>query len=571
MVCFDIKSFINIIETMIASNDPEIFNDLIGFLIDTQIYRNQNFKNKHERVEPGTVSKILNHKRGLFQDIKMCAELIDLESRDFEQIKISFSDIILDPLDSNANKGLLAKKVLYAIDLDNTISKTNKEKFRKAAEQDYAIFLTKVLLYLFSNDPQPEKENLDIESQKAENNAQELKVDITSECRQSQLAKNKNAQLSSTKSNIISPENIINKQQTTTPVSTDCDQAHKQFNIFATIHNSKKNHDRLYPDEIHLNHYNLFVIGKEEFKEGISLIKSVTDERFTDPDIKEKTDTSENLRKDILLRHPSLFIPYGQDTDISAQLAYIGFVDKYTEEFGNLIIYWHYIAELPARYIRAWRDRLGIIDMEYNLTELDIPHWAVKNIDLFHAIRAFLPDSLPKIPETNALLRTITLKYNGFYKGVSLEFVYYYYGDNGPHNTKMTKTLQLPVFINNRTLDEKEAKFIFDKYSISTDLEFTNTLPHISLLTDFLPEMEAKYIPMIKATPVILGNNLNWHCCELFEEGDHLVVMPSSAQNEADNIDQSIGELIDAILYWANKKRIINKQEAIEQFIYLTY
>lgn len=171
MVCFDIKSFINIIETMIASNDPEIFNDLIGFLIDTQIYRNQNFKNKHERVEPGTVSKILNHKRGLFQDIKMCAELIDLESRDFEQIKISFSDIILDPLDSNANKGLLVKKVLYAIDLDNTISKTNKEKFRKAAEQDYAIFLTKVLLYLFSNDPQPEKENLDIESQKAENNA----------------------------------------------------------------------------------------------------------------------------------------------------------------------------------------------------------------------------------------------------------------------------------------------------------------------------------------------------------------------------------------------------------------
>lgn len=538
MVYFDIKSFINIIETMIASNDPEIFNDLIGFLIDTQIYRNQNFKNKHERVEPGTVSKILNHKRGLFQDIKMCAELIDLESRDFEQIKISFSDIILDPLDSNANKGLLVKKVLHAIELDNTISKTNKEKFREAAEQDYAIFLTKVLLYLFSNDPQPEKEKLDIESQKAE----------------------------------IDPRNMVTKDPATTATHTDSNEAHKRFNVFATIHNSKgKKHDQLYPEEINLNSYNLFVIRKTEFKEGIALTKSVLDERFTDPDIKEKNGTSENLKKDILLRHPSLFIPYGQDTDISAQLAYIGFVDKYTEEFGNLIIYWHYIAELPARYIRAWRDRLGIIDMEYNLTELDIPHWAVKNIDLFHAIRAFLPDSLPKIPETNALLRTITLKYNGFYKGVSLEFVYYYYGDNGPHNTKMTKTLQLPVFINNRTLDEKEAKFIFDKYSISTDLEFTNTLPHISLLTDFLPEMEAKYIPMIKATPVVLGNNLNWHCCELFEEGDHLVVMPSSAQNEADNIDQSIGELIDAILYWANKKKIINKQEAIEQFIYLTY
>lgn len=538
MVYFDIKSFINIIETMIASNDPEIFNDLIGFLIDTQIYRNQNFKNKHERVEPGTVSKILNHKRGLFQDIKMCAELIDLESRDFEQIKISFSDIILDPLDSNANKGLLVKKVLHAIELDNTISKTNKEKFREAAEQDYAIFLTKVLLYLFSNDPQPEKEKLDIESQKAE----------------------------------IDPRNMVTKDPATTATHTDSNEAHKRFNVFATIHNSKgKKHDQLYPEEINLNSYNLFVIRKTEFKEGIALTKSVLDERFTDPDIKEKNGTSENLKKDILLRHPSLFIPYGQDTDISAQLAYIGLVDKYTEEFGNLIIYWHYIAELPARYIRAWRDRLGIIDMEYNLTELDIPHWAVKNIDLFHAIRAFLPDSLPKIPETNALLRTITLKYNGFYKGVSLEFVYYYYGDNGPHNTKMTKTLQLPVFINNRTLDEKEAKFIFDKYSISTDLEFTNTLPHISLLTDFLPEMEAKYIPMIKATPVVLGNNLNWHCCELFEEGDHLVVMPSSAQNEADNIDQSIGELIDAILYWANKKKIINKQEAIEQFIYLTY
>ena len=117
----------------------------------------------------------------------------------------------------------------------------------------------------------------------------------------------------------------------------------------------------------------------------------------------------------------------------------------------------------------------------------------------------------------------------------------------------------------------KKTNFIFDKCNIATDLEFTNTLPHISLLTDLLPEIEDKHIPMIKATPVILGNHLNWYCCKLIEEGNHLVVTPSSAQNEADDIDQSIGELIDAILYWTNKKGIINNQEAIEQFIYLTY
>lgn len=521
MTCFDFKSFLETIKKMLppkGRSNETLINELFFSLTQTQLYQQQNSDNTREWTSSSSASKILNHNRSFPQDIIACARSIDQDSQDFLKVKDSLSNKLLNPIGSDQNKDSLIKEMLAKIESDNTISKTNKEKFREAAEQDYAIFLTKVLLYLFSNDPQPAKEKLNND-----------------------------------------PKNNL-------------DKAHKRFNIFATIHNSKeKKYDRLYPDEIKLNSYNLFVIRKMEFKDGIALTKSVLDKRFTDPDIKEKTDTSENHKKDILQNHPSLFIPYDQNTDASAQSAYIGFIDKYIEEFDNLIIYWHCIAELPARYIRAWRDRLGLIDIDYDITELDVPHWAVKNSDLFHAIKGILPNPLPKIPETSALLRTIHLKYNGFNKGVSLEFIYYYYGDNGPHHTTMTKTLQIPIFSNNRTLKMKKTNFIFDKCNIATDLEFTNTLPHISLLTDLLPEIEDKHIPMIKATPVILGNHLNWYCCKLIEEGNHLVVTPSSAQNEADDIDQSIGELIDAILYWANKKGIINNQEAIEQFIYLTY
>lgn len=628
MTCFDIKAFVTAIKNINHLSQAKIFNDLVFMITNTNIYTKQNPEKSYKDTDPSLVSKILHHKGKLPNHLKDCAKLIELGSEDFNSIKNSF-ETLLKNIGLNDNPKQIVNTILSEIKCDDILSESDKEMFKVAAKENSAIFLTKVLLYLFSNDPSPEN----IDSSQMKNDAQES----PSECLQSQSTKNKNLsdkesnttssenmidkhqsiittsvvlhplninpikeepdpdtnapeprqrtehiqpQISEEKSspfndrtsNIIFPDNSLIPKQTTPPISTNCDKAHKRFNIFAIIHNSKeKKFERLYPDEIHLNHYNLFVIGKEEFKEGISLIKSVTDERFTDPDIKEETDTSENLRKDILLKHPSLFIPYDQNTDVSAQLAYIGFVDRYTEEFGNLIIYWHSITKLPVRYIRAWRDRLGLIDIDYDITELDVPHWAVKNSDLFHAIKDFLPDPIPKIPETNALLRTVHLKYNDFNKGVSLEFVYYYYGDNGPHHTKMTKTLQIPMFSNNKTLNKKKTNFIFDKCSIATDLEFTNTLPHISLLTDLLPEMEDKHIPMIKSTPVILGNHLNWHCCELTEEGDHLVVMPSSAQNEADNIDQSIGELIDSILYWANKKRIINKQEAIEQFIYLTY
>ena len=628
MTCFDIKAFVTVIKNINHLSQTKIYNDLVLMITNTNIYIKQNPEKSYKDTDPSLISRRLHHKEKIPNHLKDCAKLIEFGSEDFNSIKTSF-ETLLKNIGLNDNPKQIVNTILPEIECDDILSESDKELFKVAANEDSAVFLTKVLLYLFSNDPSPEN----IDSNQMKNDAQES----PSECLQSQPTKNKDLsdresnttspgnmigknqsiittpvvlhplninpikeepdpdandsepqqrtehiqpQITEEKSshfndrtsNIIFPDNTLIPKQSTTATLTNSDKAHKRFNIFATIHNSKeKKFERLYPDEIHLNHYNLFVIGKEEFKEGISLIKSVTDERFTDPDIKEKTETSENLKKDILLRHPSLFIPHDQDTDVSAQLAYIGFVDRYTEEFGNLIIYWHSIRKLPVRYIRAWRDRLGLIDMDYDLTELDIPHWAVKTRDLFHAIKDFLPDPLPKIPETSALLRTIHLKYNGFNKGGSLEFIYYYYGDNGPHHTKMTKTLQIPIFSNNRTLKMKKTNFIFDKCNIATDLEFTNTLPHISLLTDLLPEIEDKHIPMIKATPVILGNHLNWHCCELTEEGDHLVVTPSSAQNEADDIDQSIGELIDAILYWANKKGIINKQEAIEQFIYLTY
>lgn len=628
MTCFDIKAFVTLIKNINHLSQTKIYNDLVLMITNTNIYIKQNPEKSYKDTDPSLISRRLHHKEKIPNHLKDCTKLIEFGSEDFNSIKTSF-ETLLKNIGLNDNPKQIVNTILPEIECDDILSESDKELFKVAANEDSAVFLTKVLLYLFSNDPSPEN----IDSNQMKNDAQES----PSECLQSQPTKNKDLsdresnttspgnmigknqsiittpvvlhplninpikeepdpdandsepqqrtehiqpQITEEKSshfndrtsNIIFPDNTLIPKQSTTATLTNSDKAHKRFNIFATIHNSKeKKFERLYPDEIHLNHYNLFVIGKEEFKEGISLIKSVTDERFTDPDIKEKTETSENLKKDILLRHPSLFIPHDQDTDVSAQLAYIGFVDRYTEEFGNLIIYWHSIRKLPVRYIRAWRDRLGLIDMDYDLTELDIPHWAVKTRDLFHAIKDFLPDPLPKIPETSALLRTIHLKYNGFNKGGSLEFIYYYYGDNGPHHTKMTKTLQIPIFSNNRTLKMKKTNFIFDKCNIATDLEFTNTLPHISLLTDLLPEIEDKHIPMIKATPVILGNHLNWHCCELTEEGDHLVVTPSSAQNEADDIDQSIGELIDAILYWANKKGIINKQEAIEQFIYLMY
>ena len=164
------------------------------------------------------------------------------------------------------------------------------------------------------------------------------------------------------------------------------------------------------------------------------------------------------------------------------------------------------------------------------------------------------PLSLPIIPDVNALLSTVQIKYGGFSEGFSLNFTSYCYGDYGANLTEIVKALRIPAFITNRIAHQEKTEFVFDEQRIQPDWTLYDIFPNISHLTKLLEQMEDKYIPEIKVTPVVLGRKFTWRNCRLDEKEGEIIVLPISVQNEADDIERSIGELIEAILYWAKKR-----------------
>lgn len=608
MEFFDIKAFISVIKTVLPSNEYSIFKDFISFIVATKTYRDQNFGKDYEDIDPSTVSKILGHKRGLYKDIVSCAKLIRSESEDFKQIEMSFSDVVLDPLGAEINKEMLVKNILEKIEADNFIKESDKEAFREAVQKKTpAIFLTRVLLYLFRNDPKPLDEEKNIETKKSNKENKEDRIENDgSDLKQNNLeivfqnasyTYNNAYDMSVTNNNTyninlvhheIDKQFIENNDQKSSINESEATQkatsrnlnyinAQKTMNIIGNNKNhSEKLQKKIYPNHIDLNCYNLLVVETKDFKVGISLIRKEINEKYIECELRECIKSPAFSKEKVLKKYPSLFIPtriYDEENRIPAdQYAYIGFVDDYIENPDWEIIKWHYIAMVSLQELRIRRNHFALVDMNDSVTEMDVPHWALKNRDLFYHAKSALNIQFPMIPDVKGVVPCVHVEYKGFNEGFTLNFGYYYYGGEFNNTlTKMIKTLKIPVLTKNRIFDQKRKKFVFDRQDIRSDGEFTDILPDISFLTKFISEMPQKYIPKIQVTPRILGHNLYWQNCKLIEKGSVIDIWAPDARVEADNKDQSIGELLEAILHWLIKEKIVNKSEAIADLMYLEY
>lgn len=516
---FDFKKFIEIIKqlpSLMGSSNESLLNEFFLSLAMTQIYYRQNSANTREWTSASSTSKILNHERNIPKDIKRCAGSIEAKSEDFKKIEKSIAEKFLKQGVSENKKKKLIQEIIAKIESDNDISDSDKKTFRESAEKKTpANFLTRVLLYLLSHDPKPHD-----------------KAPI--------LTGN------------VQQRHIADKTEKTS-IGVEYRQSLIE-NLKLIEDASEKKYQRLYPNHINLNYYNLFVIRDDEFKEDTFSISTTLDERFTSWEFRKKIDGQKLTTKWILQEYPSIFIPCVQGSNLAEQNAYIGFVDDYTNHSGIGLITWHYVAKVSLRSILLWCD-FDFCHMDQDLSELDKPHWAVKKGDLFYNIKGVLPPlSLPIIPDVNALLSTVQIKYGGFSEGFSLNFTSYCYGDYGANLTEIVKALRIPAFITNRIAHQEKTEFVFDEQRIQPDWTLYDIFPNISHLTKLLEQMEDKYIPEIKVTPVVLGRKFTWRNCRLDEKEGEIIALPISVQNEADDIERSIGELIEAILYWAKKE-----------------
>lgn len=608
MGCFDIKMFISAIKTVLPSNENSLFKDLISFIVVTKTFRDQNFGRDYEDIDPSTVSKILGHKRGLYKDIISCAKLICAESDDFKEIEKSFLEFILAPLGADVNKEKLVKDILVKIESDNSIKESDKEAFREAAQKKTpANFLTRVFLYLFRNDPKPLDEEKNIEAEKSnkenkedriENSGSDLKQNDSKNVFQNVSYTYNNAYDMSVTNNVTHKINKtinntyninlahreVNAQfiennnqkssaneseaiQKTTSRDFDYIRAQKNMKIIENNKNySEKNQKPIYPNHIDLNFYNLLVVEAKDFKVGISLINKKINERYIERELREYVRSSTFSKEIVLKKYPSLFMPtrvYDEENGIpSDQYAYIGFVDDYIEYPDWEIIQWHCIATIPLQELRIYGNHFALVDMDNSTTEMDVPHWALKNRDLFYNAKNAVNIQFPMIPNVKGVLPYVYVEYKGFNEGFTLNFNYYYYGgENNKTLVKMIKTLKIPVLTKNRIFDQKRKRFVFDREDIETDEKFTDSLPDISLLTSFISKMPQKYIPRIQVTPRILGHNLYWQNCKLIERGATVDIWAPDARVEADNKDQSIGELLEAILHWLIKEKMLTNQK----------
>lgn len=517
---------------------------------------------------------------------------IQIDSEDFEIIEKSFEKEILRRIGSEDKKRELVNKVLIEIEKDHIISKSDKMSFQEAAhEKNLANFLTRVLLYLVRNDYKLSQEK----KSKKENGGSGSKQNNSESVFQNASYTHNNTQNIKITNNKIynvnyeihaqfienndqnSSANEFKDKHKITTHNPNYINARKEMNIIENIkNNSEKKQEQVYPDHLNLNCYNLLVVEAKEFKVGFSLISKEINEKYIEDNLMKQIKSPVFSKEKVLKNYPSLFIPtrvYDKENRIPAdQYAYIGFVDDYIEYPDWEIIQWHYIAMVPLQELRIRGNHFGLIDMNEDETEMDIPHWALKNRDVFYHIKNSLKIQFPMIPNVKGVLPCIYVEFKSRYEGFTLNFIYYYYG--GEFNkilTKMIKTLKIPVLTKNRIFDQKRKKFVFDREDIETDEKFTDSLPDISLLTSLISKMPQKYIPRIQVTPRILGHNLYWQNCKLIERGATIDIWAPDARVEADNKDQSIGELLEAILHWLIKEKIVNKPEVIADLMYLEY
>ena len=231
----------------------------------------------------------------------------------------------------------------------------------------------------------------------------------------------------------------------------------------------------LYPPYIDTSYFNLFVIDRNDFEVGISTMGTSISKHFTSPEIAESFFEFDSAKKREMKTYPSLFLPtpmYEDGKPAYDQYGYVGFIDNYETRYGSGVLSWHWISKLPLRHIHSYYEIFGLLDMEQAVTEMDVPHWAIKQIDLLHVLTNKMLLPLPSIPNKDLMLPVLRVTEENCLaaRKYVLKFTNYYYSENDKaSSTAITKTLYISGFSSKNWGFKKTTTLVFNEHDVKAD------------------------------------------------------------------------------------------------------
>lgn len=345
-----------------------------------------------------------------------------------------------------------------------------------------------------------------------------------------------------------------------------------------------------YPARVSLNYYNLFVVDGKNFEIGHTYLDRHLDNKFTERHIIDtfgKIDAS-NIK--IIKSFPSLFVPIGEE------YAYVGFINS----FDDFKVNWNCLIQVPLSSIRCWHKEFGVIYRENSIDELNQTHWAIKNIDLFYVITNVLKMTLPSIDGKNRMLVELEKKYiyekartssssifeehyqryqecssdeeyhnkiiklNKENMCCVLVLTHYYYGDEDNKISTISKELKIPFY------DFKKmwklftpSKLILNEYEIATMNDFSQTLPGVAMINDFIIRCDLELMLVPSQANGILSGDFCY--CNLYED-KNIIKSRSEIASNLDNKD--IVDIIEKLWELLPKQKFANNKnegELLEQ------
>lgn len=341
-----------------------------------------------------------------------------------------------------------------------------------------------------------------------------------------------------------------------------------------------------YPARVSLNYYNLFVVDGKNFEIGHTYLDRHLDNKFTERHIIDtfgKIDAS-NIK--IIKSFPSLFVPIGEE------YAYVGFINS----FDDFKVNWNCLIQVPLSSIRCWHKEFGVIYRENSIDELNQTHWAIKNIDLFYVITNVLKMALPSIDGKNRMLVELEKKYiyekartssssvfeehyqryqecssdEEYYNKILklnkenmccvLVLTHYYYGDEDNKIATISKELKIPFY------DFKKmwklftpSKLILNEYEIATMNDFSQTLPGVAIINDFIIRCDLELMLVPSQANGILSGDFCY--CNLYED-KNIIKSSSEIASNLDNKD--IVDIIEKLWELLPKQKLANNKNEVE-------
>ena len=323
--------------------------------------------------------------------------------------------------------------------------------------------------------------------------------------------------------------------------------------------------ENLYPKNINLNYYNLFVVEESNFcfnnmKDIMHLSK-----QYTDGILIEAFQCLDGAIKKKIKSFPLLIVPvseyeYGKGT--CEQYAYVGFIDSIDSSHYSNEIEWHLIKSIPLNHIRSWAERLDIKNMDKPVSEFNVPHWAIKQADLLNVLTNTMLLEFPTMHGKDTMLPVITKEYLFSEKALVLHFTNYYYSEDKSENvSKICKILK--VKLNKLPIYRNCSEIVVLEFDVNSYFEFFQTLPGLPIINTLIEKCDISFmlIPP-QRNGILCGDN---HKCELVEEKDSMKTLSFSDNNlQSEDITDLIDMLWEKLLdkKFANNK---NELELLEQ------